>query len=243
VHGIASGTQSGIGALDRSLAEQMDSAKLFAAPLSETFVHATNVSTRVLTVVMIVLMSATTFTTQRQLMMKNMPAAALDNPFAQQQKVLLYVLPLVFAVSGVNFPIGVLIYWLTTNVWTMGQQFYVIRRMPAPGSPAGKALQDRRARRGHTGGLAGFSGLFGRGADPESLPLTSSNGTASSDSSAAAAAASVVGQRQQPKRQTKSRRSGARGPVSSSGGPESGAGPQNVAAQDEDEGERPTKGR
>ena len=40
-------------------------------------------------------MTATTFTTQRQLMMKNMPASALDNPFAQQQKVLLYVLPLI----------------------------------------------------------------------------------------------------------------------------------------------------
>ena len=52
---------------------------------------------------------------------------------------LLYVLPLVFAVSGVNFPIGVLIYWLTTNVWSMCQQFYVIRRMPAPGSAAEKA--------------------------------------------------------------------------------------------------------
>ena len=45
-------------------------------------------------------MSATTFTTQRQLMMKNMPAAALDNPFAKQQKMLMYVLPLVFAVSA-----------------------------------------------------------------------------------------------------------------------------------------------
>ena len=93
-------------------------------------------------------MSATTFTTQRQLMMKNMPASALDNPFAQQQKLLLYVLPVVFAVSGVNFPIGVLIYWLTTNVWSMGQQFYVIRRMPAPGSPAEKALAERRKKRG-----------------------------------------------------------------------------------------------
>ena len=40
--------------------------------------------------------------------MKNMPAAALQGPMAQQQKVLLYVLPLIFAFSGVNFPIGVL---------------------------------------------------------------------------------------------------------------------------------------
>ena len=93
-------------------------------------------------------MSATTFTTQRQLMMKNMPASALDNPFAKQQKMLLYLMPLFFAISGVNFPIGVLIYWLTTNLWSMGQQFYVIRRMPAPGSLAEKALQERRAKRG-----------------------------------------------------------------------------------------------
>ena len=91
-------------------------------------------------------MSASTFITQKQLMTKNMPADAMDNPFAQQQKILLYVFPLIFAVSGVNFPIGVLLYWLTTNVWSMGQQFYVIRRMPAPGSPAEEALE-RRARR------------------------------------------------------------------------------------------------
>ena len=93
-------------------------------------------------------MSATTFLTQRQLMTKNMPASALDNPFAKQQKVLLYVLPIVFAVSGVNFPIGVLIYWFTTNVWSMCQQFYVIRRMPAPGSAAEKAYHARLERKG-----------------------------------------------------------------------------------------------
>lgn len=80
-------------------------------------------------------------------MRKNMPAAALEGPFAQQQKIL-YVLPLIFAVSGVNFPIGVLLYWLTTNLWTMFQQFYVIRRMPAPGSAAEKALHERQIRKG-----------------------------------------------------------------------------------------------
>jgi YidC/Oxa1 family membrane protein insertase len=99
-------------------------------------------------VVMIVLMSASTFTTQRQLMMKNMPASALDNPFAKQQKMLLYLMPIFFAISGVNFPIGVLLYWLTTNVWSMCQQFYVIRKMPAPGSLAEKAMQERRRKKG-----------------------------------------------------------------------------------------------
>ena len=99
-----------------------------------------DINVKIVTSVLIVLMSATTFLTQRQLMTKNMPASALDNPFAKQQKLLLYMLPIVFAVSGVNFPIGVLIYWFTTNVWSMCQQFYVIRRMPAPGSAAEKAL-------------------------------------------------------------------------------------------------------
>jgi YidC/Oxa1 family membrane protein insertase len=59
--------------------------------------------------------------------------SALDNPFMKQQTVMLYLMPIFFAISGINFPIGVLLYWLTTNVWSMGQQFYVIRRMPAPG--------------------------------------------------------------------------------------------------------------
>ena len=47
-----------------------------------------------------------------------------------------------------NFPIGVLIYWFTTNVWSMCQQFYVIRRMPAPGSAAEKAYHARLERKG-----------------------------------------------------------------------------------------------
>ncbi len=58
-------------------------------------------------------MTLTTFLTQRQIMRKNMPKEALEGPFAQQQKILLYVLPLVFAISGVYFPLGVVLYWLT----------------------------------------------------------------------------------------------------------------------------------
>ena len=75
---------------------------------------------------------ATTFLTQRQLMSKNMPADALSGPYANQQKMLLYVLPVVFAVGGIAFPVGVLLYWTTSNLWTMCQQFYVIRNNPAP---------------------------------------------------------------------------------------------------------------
>jgi YidC/Oxa1 family membrane protein insertase len=77
-----------------------------------------------------------------------MPKDAMSGPYAQQQKMLLYVLPVVFAVGGIAFPIGVLFYWTTTNLWTMGQQFYVIRRNPAPGTPAFEAKQQRDRAKG-----------------------------------------------------------------------------------------------
>jgi YidC/Oxa1 family membrane protein insertase len=53
----------------------------------------------------------------------------------------------VFAFSGFAFPIGVMFYWLTSNIWTMIQQFIVIRNMPTPGSEAAIAREARLARR------------------------------------------------------------------------------------------------
>jgi YidC/Oxa1 family membrane protein insertase len=186
-----------IGPLTGKLASEADNSSIFGATLSSTFMTSGgNVNVKIITVVLIALMSASTFTTQRQLMMKNMPAAALDNPFAKQQKLLLYVLPLVFAVSGVNFPIGVLLYWLTTNVWSMGQQFYVIRRMPAPGSPAEAALLERKRRRGKL--PASEDVVVGEVAGPTG---SEPNGTATG-----AASGAVSGQRQQPRRQNRGKR-------------------------------------
>jgi YidC/Oxa1 family membrane protein insertase len=104
---------------------------------------------KIVTVALIFLMSATTFTTQRQLMTKGMPKLdSTNNMMLQQQKVMLYLFPIIFAVTGVNFPVGVLIYWSTTNFWTWGQQFYVIKRNPTPGSPAWEELQKKKAAKG-----------------------------------------------------------------------------------------------
>jgi YidC/Oxa1 family membrane protein insertase len=100
------------------------------------------------TLVLIIFMTATLFITQLQLMRKNMPAEALTGPFAQQQKLMLYLFPIIFAIGGINFPVGVLIYWFASNLWTMGQQFYVIRRNPAPGTPAYDAWEERRKAKG-----------------------------------------------------------------------------------------------
>jgi YidC/Oxa1 family membrane protein insertase len=124
-------------------------AKFLGAPISETFLGTTSTSVKLVTVLLIVLMSASTFTTQRQLMVKGMPKNDdPNNMMLQQQKIMLYLFPVIFAISGVNFPIGVLIYWSTTNFWTWGQQYYVIKRNPTPGSPAYEELQKKRAAKG-----------------------------------------------------------------------------------------------
>ncbi|HZK36652.1 MAG TPA: membrane protein insertase YidC [Aeromicrobium sp.] len=129
-------------------AESLSQATLLGAKIADTFLKSENIETKIITMALVVIMSATTFLTQRQLMMKNMPEGALTGQYAQQQKMLLYILPVVFAVGGVAFPLGVLIYWTTSNLWTMGQQFYVIRSNPAPGTPAFKAKQDRDLKHG-----------------------------------------------------------------------------------------------
>ncbi|CAN2230225.1 YidC Preprotein translocase subunit YidC [Candidatus Nanopelagicaceae bacterium] len=121
-------------------------AKFFGASISQTFLGSSDTTVKIVTVVLIFIMSATTFTTQRQLMVKGMPKMdSSNNMMLQQQKIMLYLFPLIFAISGVNFPVGVLIYWSTTNFWTWGQQFYVIKRNPTPGSPAYEELQKKRA--------------------------------------------------------------------------------------------------
>lgn len=139
------------GFLTEDLARQFGDSELFGTVgLADSFWAASpmgagpdSVPVMIVAAVLVLAMTATTFTTQRQLMAKNMPADALTGPYAQQQKLLLYVLPVAFGLGGVAFPIGVLLYWTTSNLWTMGQQFYVIRNNPAPGTPAFKAKQDR----------------------------------------------------------------------------------------------------
>ncbi|MET9433507.1 membrane protein insertase YidC [Streptomyces sp. NPDC006551] len=139
---IAEGDE--VGVINQSLLESARQAHIFGAPLAATFtdsaqhvaaLDASLTSVRIVTAIMIILMSASQFYTQRQLMMKNVDLS-VKTPYMQQQKMLMYIFPVIFAVMGINFPVGVLVYWLTTNVWTMGQQMYVISQNPTPGSKA-----------------------------------------------------------------------------------------------------------
>lgn len=142
-----------IGLFTDEVRHQMAEATIFGASLTETFLNSQTAPAKVVAVVLIVAMVATSFLTQRQLTRKNLPQSALEGPMARQQQVLMYILPFIFVVTGPAFPLGVLIYWTVTNVWTMGQQFYVIRRNPTPGSEAEKAFLARKAEKAARKGL------------------------------------------------------------------------------------------
>jgi YidC/Oxa1 family membrane protein insertase len=183
-------------------------AKIFGAEISQTFLKANGDgagNVKVVAMVLIILMTATMFTTQLQLMRKNMPKEALTGQAAQMQKIMLYVFPIFFLIGGFNFPIGVLIYWFVSNVWTMGQQFYVIRRNPAPGTPAYDAMEARKREHNLRAGRPADAGLAGADGSTDTDTVTDRR----------------PAQRQQPKRQSRSDRRTSGAQPASSGTPES----------------------
>lgn len=99
-------------------------------------------------VTLVVLMIASQFFTQLQIVSKNLSPEARQGQAYKMQRMMVYVLPFAFVFSGVFFPLGVVIYWFTSNIWTAVQQFMVIRNMPTPGSQAAKEREERLAKRG-----------------------------------------------------------------------------------------------
>ena len=154
-HVNADGSRNpGVGLLDARLSESFGTSTLFGvAPLHEAFSTASTPVVQVIAVIMVILMTGSQFITQLQIMSKNQSAEMKASPMYRQQRILLYLLPLVFAFSGFTFPLGVMFYWLFSNFWTMGQQFLVIRNMPTPGSEAALAREARLAKQRQRRGI------------------------------------------------------------------------------------------
>ena len=165
--------------LSSQLLEEGGRAQIFGAPISANFrtpaellaeLGADVTTVRIVAAVMVVMMGATTFWTQRQMIARS---GTTDPQQVMVQKFLLYVLPLSFAVSGVIFPIGVLLYWVTTNLWSMGQQAYVIKRMPPPvmpGKGGSTPPSGGKSGPGGKGGPKGGGGKGGKGGDGGAPP-------------------------------------------------------------------------
>ncbi len=145
----------GVGLLNARLSKSFGESVLFGvAPLKLAISTAGgNVAVIVIAVIMVILMTGSQFITQLQIMSKNQSAEMKASPMFKQQRILLYLLPLVFAFSGFTFPLGVMFYWLVSNFWTMGQQFLVIRNMPTPGSEAALSREARIAKKAQRRGF------------------------------------------------------------------------------------------
>ena len=105
-------------------------------------------ATQVMGIILIAILVVTLFLTQLQLMRKNMPPEALSGPMAQSQKLMLYLFPIFYAASSAVLPLGVLIYWSASNVWTMAQQGLLIHNNPAPNTPAYVDWEERMRSQG-----------------------------------------------------------------------------------------------
>ncbi|MEV1331740.1 membrane protein insertase YidC [Micromonospora costi] len=149
-------------------AEQFDSAsnaKLFTAPIAGKFqstadelarLGANGTTVKIIAGVLVLVMMGTTYLTSRQMILKT--GWAEDPQQRMIQRLMLYGIPLSLLVSGAIFPIGVIIYWVTNNLFTLGQQQWVLRKYPPPVTATKKATPAARnpvqpARQG---------GLFGR---------------------------------------------------------------------------------
>jgi YidC/Oxa1 family membrane protein insertase len=183
----------------------------------------------------------------------------VKTPYMQQQKMLMYIFPVIFAVMGINFPVGVLVYWLTTNVWTMGQQMYVINQNPTPGSKAQDQYLQRllksvtshgqvRSRRKRTVVQA----IVAKGTDRNDnerrfitglakagLAAQADGTVTKSETAMAEAEGGAAQKRQQPKRQTKAKRQAA----TTQTGADKAAGGTGAAAKTSLEKDKPAAGR
>ncbi len=114
-------------------------AHIFGASLADKFlfpIAGETWASRIVILVFVAISASTTFMTMRQSARRGMmqqTAVDPDNPMANTQKYMMYVAPF-FALTGLYWQFGLVIYWVTTNVWTLGQQHILFRNLPVVGS-------------------------------------------------------------------------------------------------------------
>ncbi|MBO2453525.1 membrane protein insertase YidC [Actinomadura barringtoniae] len=153
----------GVFAMTPELVQSAQNANIFGAHIPDTFLNAWNASNKswsaiVVTGIAVVISSCTTFFTVRSSMQRQkMQQGAMDdgNPMMQAQKMMVFLAPL-FGLFGLGFPLGVLLYWVTSNSWTLAQQHYIYSRyqksdVEAKAAANGKATSTGTAKASSTG--------------------------------------------------------------------------------------------
>jgi YidC/Oxa1 family membrane protein insertase len=132
--------------------ESASHATLFGAPIAASFrsstkelallgAGATNV--RIVAGILVLTMIVSTFFTSRQMILKT--GWAEDPQQRMVQRLMLYGVPVSLLVSGFAFPLGVVLYWTTQNIFSLGQQMWVLRKYPPPTQKGTAAKQPAKA--------------------------------------------------------------------------------------------------
>lgn len=128
-------------------------AQLFGAPIASRFfdddfgrfaeLSTSIINVRIVTGILVVIMMITTYLTAKQMIVKT--GWATDPTQLMMQRMMVYGLPFLLLFSGAFFPLGVVIYWVVQNLFSLAQQQWVLRKYPPPpvakdagkGGPAG----------------------------------------------------------------------------------------------------------
>ena len=140
----------------------------------------------------VVLISATTtFLTVRQSVKRGIGQVGQDpnNPMANSQKYMMYIAPL-FALSGLYWQFGLVMYWVTTNLWTLGQQYVLFRNFTPITAGADAASATAPATKG-TPGPAGTT--VSRGATTKGTPARAAGSKAPARTSSTRTGAARTG--------------------------------------------------
>ena len=121
--------------LTQSFINDVGKAQIFGVSVKDTFLHGTSIHVHIVVAAVVLISMATTYLTVRQSMKRGMMPTGSDNPMGQSQKLMAYVMPL-FALTGLYWPFGLVLYWVTTNVWTLGQQYVLLRKYPVGAAAA-----------------------------------------------------------------------------------------------------------
>ena len=193
-------------------------------------------SAKIVIGITVLISATTTFLTVRQSVKRGIGQVGQDpnNPMANSQKYMMYIAPL-FALSGLYWQFGLVLYWVTTNVWTLGQQFILFRNFTpitaaadaesatAPAGkgsagPAGTTVSKGAAAKSPARGSAPRTGSAPRAAAGK---VTTAKSTPASKSAPArtSAAKSAAAAKNSGSRDTAVAPSAARTPAKSSAGP------------------------
>jgi YidC/Oxa1 family membrane protein insertase len=199
--------------LPKSMVQAGQQAQILGAKISDKVLFTGTLHVplhaKLVILVFVIISMATTFFTIRQSQKRGMmPAATPDNPMAASQKYMTYIMPL-FALTGLYWQFGLVLYWVTTNVWTMGQQYILGRRYPytppaadgtaaATPAPASARSLTRGSGKATGGGAAAGAatparGMGSRGGQAQVRPQRAgANGTTANGSGASASPASML---------------------------------------------------